>query len=110
MQGCRATSLALVQQEKAEAALFCAETRFWLLEKTLEALHDELNTGPSAHSWRERLEERLFRRGENIVFAPGGRGSDETIEAVIKGIGADGELIVQTANGEQIFFSGEIRL
>jgi BirA family biotin operon repressor/biotin-[acetyl-CoA-carboxylase] ligase len=84
--------------------------RFLLLEKVLAELDGELNTEFRAVTWRERLETRLYMRDREVVFAPGGRGTEDVVRGVIKGIGGGGELIVETASGEKKFISGEIRL
>jgi BirA family biotin operon repressor/biotin-[acetyl-CoA-carboxylase] ligase len=84
--------------------------RFLILEKILAELDGELNKESRVCTWRERLEERLYLRGREAVFAPGGRGTEDVVQGVIKGIGDSGELLVQTASGEEKFISGEIRL
>jgi BirA family biotin operon repressor/biotin-[acetyl-CoA-carboxylase] ligase len=84
--------------------------RCLLLEKILAEVDGELHGESRARTWRERLEERLFLRGREVVFAPGGRGTEDVVRGVIKGIGGGGELIVQTTSGEKTFISGEIRL
>ncbi|MDR1468876.1 MAG: biotin--[acetyl-CoA-carboxylase] ligase [Spirochaetaceae bacterium] len=116
-----AASIALVKPEPEVpegASGFGAEdqvaardaTRFLLLEKILAELDGELNTESRVFAWRERLEKRLFMRGREVVFAPGGRGTENMVRGVVKGIGGGGELLVQTASGEETFISGEIRL
>jgi BirA family biotin operon repressor/biotin-[acetyl-CoA-carboxylase] ligase len=84
--------------------------RFLLLEKILAELDGELNSESCARTWRERLEERLYLLGREIIFAPGGRGTEDVVRGVIKGIGGGGELLLRTASGEEKFISGEIRL
>jgi BirA family biotin operon repressor/biotin-[acetyl-CoA-carboxylase] ligase len=85
-------------------------TRFLLLEKILAELDGELRNTAFALDWRARLEARLFMRGKEVSFAPGGRGTEDVIRGVVTGINGGGELILQTAAGKKTFISGEIRL
>jgi BirA family biotin operon repressor/biotin-[acetyl-CoA-carboxylase] ligase len=86
------------------------ETRFLLLEQILLELDSELHNGAFALDWRGRLEDRLFMRGQEVRFAPGGRGSQDVVRGLVRGIGNGGGLVLQTATGEKTFISGEIRL
>jgi BirA family biotin operon repressor/biotin-[acetyl-CoA-carboxylase] ligase len=86
------------------------QMRFLLLEKILAELDNELHQESYAATWRKRLEERLFMRGGEVRFAPGGRGTEDSVSGRVTGIGGNGELILQTASGVQKFISGEIRL
>jgi BirA family biotin operon repressor/biotin-[acetyl-CoA-carboxylase] ligase len=86
------------------------QTRFLLLEEILAELDNELHQESHMAAWRQRLEERLFMRGKEVNFAPGGRGTEDMVRGCIIGIGGGGELVLQTASGEKKFISGEIRL
>ena len=84
--------------------------RLLLLQYILEELWAELVSEHRIQSWRDRIGARLYRRGDPIQFAPGGRGSDSTLPCILTGIGEEGELLVQTETGMRSFVSGEIRL
>jgi BirA family biotin operon repressor/biotin-[acetyl-CoA-carboxylase] ligase len=86
------------------------QMRFLLLEKILAELDNELHQKSYAATWQKRLEQRLFMRGEEVRFAPGGRGTEDRVSGRVTGIGGGGELVLQTASGVQKFISGEIRL
>ncbi|MDR1096301.1 MAG: biotin--[acetyl-CoA-carboxylase] ligase [Spirochaetaceae bacterium] len=85
-------------------------TRFLLLEKILAELDGELRNEACARDWRARLEDRLFMRGQEVDFAPGGRGTEDVVRGIVTGITDGGGLVLQTAAGEKTFISGEIRL
>jgi BirA family biotin operon repressor/biotin-[acetyl-CoA-carboxylase] ligase len=91
------------------------ETRFLLLEKILAELDNELRNEACALDWQARLEDRLFMRGKEVDFAPGGRGTEDVVRGVVTGITDSGGLVLLTAAGEKTFIektfiSGEIRL
>ncbi|MDR1353223.1 MAG: biotin--[acetyl-CoA-carboxylase] ligase family protein [Treponema sp.] len=108
-----ATSLLLARQSlpacTGKAAAYTGEDRFRLLEKILARLYREI-AGGRLPAWRERLEERLYRRGERVRFFPGGAGTGRQVEGVLSGIGEAGELLV-TVDGEtesRLFITGEL--
>ena len=103
--GLRATSLALAAGGENPDGL-----RFRLLEKILARLHSELAELQASDGWRERLEARLYMKGERIRFAEGA-GSAPELAGTLAGIGADGELLVVPEGGAAIraFVSGELR-
>lgn len=72
---------------------FCSEARFRLLELILLRLYRELET-PEGFSWKERLGERLYKRGEQVRFAEGAAGSRNITEGLLAGIGDGGELLL----------------
>jgi BirA family biotin operon repressor/biotin-[acetyl-CoA-carboxylase] ligase len=97
-----------------EAAL-PAESRFDLLEKILARLYAELaapkNSGSSG-GWRERLAERLYRRGEQVCFVEGAADSGRELRGRLAGIGDGGELLI-VPDGEteaRPFVTGELRV
>ena len=100
----KATSLSLgVSNEIA------AERRFDLLQKIICHLYDELE---SSTPWHSKLEERLYKKGERVTFIEGQADSGKQIEALLTGIGPDGELLL-TPDGTTTalpFFSGELQL
>jgi len=85
----KATSIAL-----SSGASIKDEERFSLLEIVLEYLYKELNSKERNNDWRSRIEERLFRNGENAIFIEGAAGFEKTVKGIIKGIGQEGELLI----------------
>jgi len=91
--------------------------RFELLERVLSRLYDEIEKPPAAPlcstaSWRERLTRRLYKKGEQVTFAPGAADSNRLVEGFLSGIGAGGELLI-IPNGEKAeraFLTGELRV
>jgi BirA family biotin operon repressor/biotin-[acetyl-CoA-carboxylase] ligase len=92
-----------------------AESRFSLLEKILARLYGELETakdGSGSGAWRERLTERLYRRGEQVCFINGATDSGKEVTGRLAGIGDGGELLI-ISNGEteaRAFVTGELRV
>jgi BirA family biotin operon repressor/biotin-[acetyl-CoA-carboxylase] ligase len=105
----KATSLALALGDRPAAALG-TESRFLLLEKILSRLYRELDAPEAGDGWRERLEERLYRRGRPVRFFPGGADSGRLVEGTLEGIGPEGELLLtpQGASGSVAFTTGEL--
>jgi BirA family biotin operon repressor/biotin-[acetyl-CoA-carboxylase] ligase len=103
----RSVSIALALGEAWRNAA-SPESRLVLLEKILKGLHNELKQ----NSWRDRVESRLYRRGQTVAFAPGGPDSSPIIEGTLEGIGEAGELLITPAGGGEAksFISGELRL
>jgi BirA family biotin operon repressor/biotin-[acetyl-CoA-carboxylase] ligase len=94
-----------------EAPPFPPEARQRLLEGILLRLREELE-GPGAASWRPRLEARLFRRGERVLFLEGPAASGRPLEGTLAGIGEGGELLL-IPGGETAprpFLTGELRV
>jgi len=84
------------------------EERFSLLEKILEKLYEELEK--NKNDWKIRLEQRLYKKGEEVIFTEGAADSGKIIKGIILGIGDSGELLIMP-EGEALsrsFFSGEI--
>jgi BirA family biotin operon repressor/biotin-[acetyl-CoA-carboxylase] ligase len=97
----KATSLSLAGGEE-----YNAEDRYILLEKILSRLHDEIQ----AFNWRERIEARLYKKGEQICFAKGAADSGDLVTGTLAGIGPEGELLI-TPPGETSplsFTAGEL--
>ena len=86
------------------------EMRWLLLEKILLRLYDELENKRYAKCWKERLEQRLYKKGEQVVFAQGAAGSGREVRGLLAGIGEDGELLILPDGESEArgFFSGEI--
>jgi len=102
----KATSLALAAQEEIDP-----KKRFDLLKKTLARLYEELET-EAGNSWKQRLEQRLYKKGEQILFAEGSVGCTKEIKGTLSGIGDGGELIIlpKGENNALSLISGEIIL
>jgi BirA family biotin operon repressor/biotin-[acetyl-CoA-carboxylase] ligase len=83
------------------------DIRLSLLEAFLERLHAGLEP-PAASAWREQLEERLYMKGERARFLAGAADSGKVIEGRLCGLGEEGELLMQTAEGIKAFAAGEL--
>jgi BirA family biotin operon repressor/biotin-[acetyl-CoA-carboxylase] ligase len=100
----KAVSIAL-----AAGSDYTPEQRFVLLEKILSRLYDELN---GANDWKSRLEQRLYKKDEQVVFIEGAAESGKEVRGRLTGIGEGGELLI-TADGEtpaRSFITGELRV
>ncbi|MDR0670266.1 MAG: biotin--[acetyl-CoA-carboxylase] ligase [Treponema sp.] len=94
------------------------DPRFALLELILKRLHAEIDApGQDAarapdRAWRERLEERLYMRGERVRFIAGGADSGRAVEGTLGGIGPGGELLIRCPDDgvERAFITGELDL
>jgi len=89
--------------------------RFVLLEKILSRLYEEIERprfDASPESWRERLDKRLYKRGETVTFLPGVADSGSMVEGVLSGIGPEGEILIipEGEEKERAFASGELRV
>ena len=87
-----------------------AESRINLLEKILCRLHSELDQ--ATEPWKPRLEKRLYKINEQVVFIEGAAGSGKIIEGRLTGIGDNGELLL-VSNGEdkpKPFITGELKV
>jgi BirA family biotin operon repressor/biotin-[acetyl-CoA-carboxylase] ligase len=123
----KATSIAL-----AAGTDIMPDARFCLLEKILTQLYRELNSTswqPACWQpvswqpacWQRRLEQRLYKKGEQVVFIPGIVGNsvadndvagNEAVHGILTGIGSGGELLI-TPDGEpnpRPFITGELKL
>ena len=84
--------------------------RFILLEKILSRLHEEIEH--PRKSWREALPERLYKKGESVVFAEGAPDSNKLTRGILSGIGPEGELLIipEGEEKERAFITGELRV
>jgi BirA family biotin operon repressor/biotin-[acetyl-CoA-carboxylase] ligase len=80
------------------------EERFTLLEKILMRLHTELEST----NWRERIEMRLYQKGQQINFAEGAADSGKIVSGILAGIGPGGELMIARGEGVRAFVTGEM--
>jgi len=85
--------------------------RFILLEKILARLFDELNAQKNITNWKSRLEQRLYKKGEQVVFAEGEAGSAKEVKGILAGIGESGELLIVPEGETQprSFVTGELK-
>ncbi|MDR3248340.1 MAG: biotin--[acetyl-CoA-carboxylase] ligase [Treponema sp.] len=105
------------QAAVALAAESLAAARFTLLEKILAGIYRELEARPgpansAQESWRARLDERLFMKGQQVSFIPGGPDSGQSVEGTLLGIGLAGEILL-LPDGEKnprSFITGELRV
>ena len=105
-------------REKAVSIAFAAdkdiapEERFILLEKILARLFDELNAPQNIADWKSRLEQRLYKKGEQVVFVEGEAGSGRKVRGCLAGIGEGGELLILTEGETQArsFVTGEVTI
>jgi len=83
--------------------------RFVLLQGILARLYAEIE---SAAPWRERLTQRLYKRGETVTFVPGTADSTHLVEGTLSGLGPQGELLIvpRGEETEQTFVTGELRV
>jgi BirA family biotin operon repressor/biotin-[acetyl-CoA-carboxylase] ligase len=108
-------------RNKAVSMALAADTeiahndRFTLLEKILARLYNEIETvgsiaGDSATDWKNRIESRLYKKGETIHFAAGAADSGNIVSGILAGIGPDGELLISPSGGGELlsFTTGEV--
>ena len=88
------------------------DSRFVLLEKILVRLYMELEGEARAGSWREQIMERLYKKGETVIFSEGAADSNTLIEGALSGIGPQGELLIipKGEEKERAFVNGELRV
>ena len=86
------------------------DERFVLLEKILESFYSELVT--TQESLKSRLEQRLYKKNEKVIFIEGAAGSGKEVTGILHGITETGELLIKV-DGEQeerSFITGELIL
>jgi len=102
----KATSIAL-----ASGIDLTPVERFSLIEKILARLFDELEEVKlDDEKWKSRLERRLYKKDENVVFIEGAAGSGREVKGRLAGITGSGELLI-IPNGEirpRSFITGEL--
>jgi BirA family biotin operon repressor/biotin-[acetyl-CoA-carboxylase] ligase len=113
LQAVRARSLrGFAPKEVPQApggGLDLAADRASLLERILARLHGELS---SAVPWRGRLEERLYLKGRPVRFIAGGVDSGRTVDGILAGLGAGGELLIapEGKTAPEAYVTGELRV
>ena len=89
------------------------QDHFILLEKILIRLHDELacnKTENIKEDWKTRLEKRLYKKGEKVIFLDGAADSSKEVRGRLSGITDEGELLI-IPEGETkpcAFITGEL--
>ena len=85
------------------------EKRFSLLEKIISHLFSELETHQKT-DWKPRIEERLYKRNENVTFIEGEAGSRKKVTGSLCGISESGELLIVACGETQprSFITGEL--
>jgi BirA family biotin operon repressor/biotin-[acetyl-CoA-carboxylase] ligase len=85
--------------------------RFFLLEKILKSLYIELETSEEKN-WKDRIEERLYKKGQNVIFIDGEADSGKEIKGSLYGIGESGELLIVPDGQTEVrpFVTGELVL
>jgi BirA family biotin operon repressor/biotin-[acetyl-CoA-carboxylase] ligase len=87
--------------------------RFALFEKILSRLYLEIENPPAgSEAWRERLLDRLYKKGEIVTFAEGAADSENLVEGVLSGLGPGGELLIIPKGEDKArsFITGELRV
>jgi len=85
------------------------DERYVLLEKILSRLYSELN---AANSLKPRLEQKLYKKNEQVLFIEGAAGSGKEIKGRLTGITETGELLI-IPDGEtkpRPFITGELEI
>ncbi|WP_461254952.1 biotin--[acetyl-CoA-carboxylase] ligase [Treponema sp. R80B11-R83G3] len=83
------------------------DERYTLLEKILSRLYSELR---AANNWKTRLEQKLYKKNEQVLFIEGAAGSGKEIKGRLVGITEEGELLI-VPDGEykeRPFITGEL--
>jgi BirA family biotin operon repressor/biotin-[acetyl-CoA-carboxylase] ligase len=106
----KATSVLLEMERAGQSGNLAGDDggRDLLLEHILARLYRELTADRA--DWRSRLEERLFKKDEQVRFTPGAIDSPLKIEGILRGIGPDGELLIEIAGDKRSFITGELDL
>jgi biotin-(acetyl-CoA carboxylase) ligase len=100
----KATSIAIATNTDVDPS-----ERFVLLEKILDSFYSELTA--TQESLKSRLEQRLYKKNERVVFIEGAAGSGKEITGVLVGISETGELLIAVGEQEtRSFITGELKL
>jgi len=102
----KATSIAA-----AASTQIMDEDRFILLEKILMQLFNELHV-INKSNWKVRLEKRLYKKDEQVIFIEGQAGSKKEIAGCLLGITDSGELLIKPKgeSSARSFITGELIL
>ena len=83
------------------------DERYVLLENILSRLYNELT---AANNWKQRLEQKLYKKNEQVLFIEGAAGSGKEVRGRLDGITDIGEILI-TPDGEKearAFITGEL--
>jgi BirA family biotin operon repressor/biotin-[acetyl-CoA-carboxylase] ligase len=108
LQG-KAVSIASFLEEPEKGAGAWQQRPQLLLEKILFYFFEELE---NAETWKQRLEERLYKKGAQVTFIEGAADSGKIVQGRLEGIGDGGELLL-LLNGEitpRPFITGELKV
>jgi len=83
--------------------------RYVLLETILLQLYNELETS-LGENWRMHLEERLYKKGEKVIFINGEADSGREVKGILKGIDNDGALLIETDGKVLPYITGELKI
>jgi BirA family biotin operon repressor/biotin-[acetyl-CoA-carboxylase] ligase len=84
------------------------DDRFALLEKILLHIYNEIEVPARKTSWTNRLMPRLYKKGEEVRFAPGSADSGDIVTGILSGIGLGGELMISSQGRDHFFTAGEL--
>jgi len=101
----KATSIALeINNENGSSDL-----RFDLLGMILSRLHSELEA--AGNDWKLRLEQRLYKLGEQVIFINGAADSGKEVRGCLTGINENGELLIISGGQKypRAFITGELK-
>ena len=103
-----ATSIFLETQEADSGKMIV--NGFYLLEKILARLYDELRCADG--DWKDRLERRLYKKGEDVTFIDGTVDSGKEIKGCLAGINENGGLLIVPGGKTEptVFIAGELKI
>jgi BirA family biotin operon repressor/biotin-[acetyl-CoA-carboxylase] ligase len=87
------------------------DVRFLLLEKIIKFFYTELEM-PEANNWKNRIENRLYKKDQKVIFIDGEADSGKAIKGILYGIGESGELLIIPGGKTEVrsFVTGELLL
>ena len=94
----KATSIALATGTEIKP-----KDRYNLLEKTLTHFYNELYNDTD---WKPRLENRLYKKAQQVIFIEGPPGSNKQVNGTLTGISETGEILID----KKAYITGELKL
>jgi BirA family transcriptional regulator, biotin operon repressor / biotin---[acetyl-CoA-carboxylase] ligase len=87
------------------------DERYVLLENILSRLYSELDA-ENGKDWKPRLEQKLYKKDEHVLFIEGAAGSGKEVKGRLIGITENGELLIVPEGEVQArpFITGELIL
>jgi BirA family biotin operon repressor/biotin-[acetyl-CoA-carboxylase] ligase len=94
-------------EQRTESSV--VDERFCLLEKILKRLYEQLDT-EKGENWKPRIEQRLYKKNEQVIFVDGVADSGKEVRGRLAGIGEGGELLILPDGAKEIrsFITGEL--